>query len=286
MNPTNCPYGRASDQVMLYGPYFVPDSCSVNLTVYGFFFGSLVIVRVMITLVQFRLWYLRRMQQQEKGAHSRKKKMIRLSFPLFPVLSTISSLSLFLFTLLTALDIAHAGNNGAASLFCIYFIPFIISTMLGMRRLIQLGAKIIPLSKATLRQQHGDEDRDKVFAKLTEADVFLKLSLIVPVAILIVIPLSVLIFGFIFPASFAPLQVCFACIVLGQLCFGAGASYQIHRVLQAVNRSVDFSKNPEQIIGALRKLHAQQIIAVVFGVFCGPCTTLLITIPVVKPYWW
>lgn len=137
MNSTDCPETLARDHLLIFS-----SSCDSNLVVYVFF-CSLTTVLKFVHAVGFTLQWL--IRQKRRG--SRPARSVSGRYPIIPIAGAVLFLSYFAFTVTTSLGICNASNGCTVALFTSMFTAFGVLTTLFLIHLINLGQRIIPLSK-------------------------------------------------------------------------------------------------------------------------------------------
>lgn len=267
MNTWNCPPGYATDELIILPAHYAHsnNTCTVYLPVYTTLFSLLTAFRTLLSYMQIHIWMSKNKtssvsDKQGHGGGRRKKKRL----PIVPSFGILTSVSLLLFTILTSQNIANSSNNGSAALICFFFIPTFVAIHFSVTRIITLGKKLIPLSQATLELTN---EPSKI-QKLDERTPFIHFLHFVANITFITNPISILIFGFIFPGNYVPVALGFACYMFQCFLMTSGFVYQYQRVIRAIKTiqliNLPSSQRPA-VNNAVKRLRQQQVVYTVIG---------------------
>jgi hypothetical protein len=268
MDETNCLVpGSATDRVIILTSS-QGTNCDAAKDVYVGYLSFLSALRLSLSLYQFLLWRKREGRVAERTGKKRSR------FPIVPSLSLISSVSIMMFTILTSLNIANSNNGVPVILYTLYFIPVSLQGMIMHRRIVRLGAKIIPLSKANL-SAIGNR---AILSSLSDVPWwFVWIVRISHVVELLMFISGVFVAPLIAP-SYVPVQIIEASLAyLGLAVIGLSVGHS-QRVVSAINKclapgeNIQLRKDSEN---AVRSLRMQQIGPAIMCVLGGSLHLLI-----------
>jgi hypothetical protein len=249
MDPTNCSSGTSSDRVILL-PY--SNDCTANFQIHVGMLSALSAVRIMVTCFQFRYWRAREIKLAEKSGKTRRR------IPLLPMLSMASCVALVLFTVLTTMNIANSSNVLALLLFVLFIVPVSLQGTVLYRRIVKLGARIIPLSKTSL-DKIGNSS---AMISLTQLPWWLKPLVILGRVLNIILLITGLILSPLLAPSNTPVIITFTLLAIFTLIVVGLSVGQLQRVILAIKSCANISDSGtlrQDLDRAVNTLRAMQI---------------------------
>jgi hypothetical protein len=282
MDRSFCPDGLATDGLMLYEGDFRPGSCEVNL---GAFLGTyicLVIFRWMLCAAQFKLW------KDRERRYFEKTKKVRRRLPVLPLLSILSSSILTIFVALTSTNVANSRNGAPGFLLAMFYIPLEAQVLMNMIRIVNLGKKLIPMSRATVDGSYvASSPRLDDLGNATALQKVLFVLYVLGMMLTVASGIASLV-----AHVYVPFQVLIMTLMLNGFLLSIILGVQYQRVINAVQdmhraaRNLVVNKDKaHDIEAAIQKLRFQQLAAVVLGSLTSIMWILNVT-RVVLPQWW
>lgn len=173
MNQTDCPPGRATDQVISLAN--IPGSCDVDFNGFVALVVFLGLTKILITIQHSLRWV-----QRERNIKTKQILLDRKRWPVVPLISWGSAVAYLLFLIGSATDTFNAYNGWNAFMFGIGWLFYGLSSVMFLMKFVSLGHRIAPRSKsAVIRSIAGVE-------KLSKFDTAGKFSLCAGLAALVV----------------------------------------------------------------------------------------------------
>jgi hypothetical protein len=264
MDSSNCSHeSAATDRIMII-PFMLPtieETCATNKYVYIGGMTVLTIVRCSFALFQFKLWRNR----EKKLAQRVGKKRGRI--PIVPILSFVGSLALVLLTVLTSINIANSGNGIPTLLQGIINLAMYTQGLIMYKRIIELGARIIPLSKTTLTKIGNT----KALVSLNQQPTWYRAVSYIVLATFGTIFISSIIVGPIIAPNYAQAQILAATSGIYTYIVVMLSIFHIQRIITAIKDCQTSDNNVQvsnDIKGAIRMLRIQQLGPAVVCVVC------------------
>jgi hypothetical protein len=177
MNTTNCPPYLATDEILSI--QWTPESCDMSVIAYLTLMILLLSVRCMGWLTSVRYWRKRQAIMLKAAGDQRMKAQRRL--PIVPAVSAVMQILWMTFLILTATDVGNNQNGIPAAFWGTLIMLWGFSAVSMVRRLISLGAKLIPLSGIRI-----DKDSTQFSKSLKRLDLILQLCFIAMPILLII----------------------------------------------------------------------------------------------------
>ena len=275
MNPANCSVLFRSDNILLYEA--PPDLCEIPVLAYAFLTSILIVGRISVAAMSWRIWrakYLKRSQTGNRFPQQRNR------LPIQPSLYTSSCVIQLLFFILAGLDVISSRNGTTGVLYWIWSVIIAIQCLLYLRKIVHLGIRIVPLTKAHVQISNSSSDKGTFFSREKDEKVISKFDLILKVnVVLIGICILTSMVGFVILAAIVfPGRLWGARIGFGsQACFlllwDVSIAYQFERCILAVKSTmkrdeeqnmINREKQKTLFQNTLRVMRLQQFMIICF----------------------
>jgi uncharacterized membrane protein (DUF485 family) len=271
MNTTSCQPGFASDQIMKCS-ITNPPACDANLYVYIGVLCTLTVIRFLVCIQQWILWYareaLRRKQHNEIIARQVRNRGKQL--PVGPLLSSFTVIMFIVFTVLTCLDIVGCyGPFNPALCYFLFWFPMNIANTIYFRRIARLNRALSPL----MRTQLDNITTPQQEQRLAIQDVIIFILIVISFIGIAGYDLNWLIIApALGPGKQLPITVGMIFISIFHFTLASTYAWQLQ---QLINLATSSTHRDERINAAIGKLRNGQRIFLFFGIGAGVCWLLV-----------
>jgi hypothetical protein len=267
MDTSTCPFGYATDHVMLCDPTI---RCDANFIAYVATLSTIILLRIIVVILQYRQWSAREQRASAAGrigttAAGLKSHIKGKRQPVTVFIGIFTVIVFTIFTVLTSLNIIGCGTNyySSAPFYWLLWVPINTTNGIFMRRLGRLGRALLPLARAELTLSAENEQR------ITQEDVLLRILNVLFFISLFGKTLVWIIIAPVFAGNSIPSTAGMACI--GGLHLSACSAYtwQLQRLIHIAQKSPSRDIDGGKINTAIATLRLRQRFIILVGFSTG-----------------